>query len=80
MTTGEAIETIIREILKYEKATHNFIDHHDNEHRLTAAEFRGTVVGLRLALCAIYGWSTDESDTEGLADQLVRSIASAYDE
>lgn len=73
----DAIDAICREIHRVDAMRHATQDKHGEAALWVRLEFSGEIIGLRKALCALFGWPMEEeSDKEGAADQYVEQWAS----
>jgi hypothetical protein len=68
---GCIVDGLVDEVIRYEQAAYRATCRETPDLALIA-EFHGNAHGLRLALCALNGWTRIEAEHEGLADQLVR--------
>jgi hypothetical protein len=73
----QAIDAICREIYRIDALHHATQDQEGDAAFWARLEWDGQIIGLRKALCALFGWPMDEADKEGKADQYVERWAAA---
>ena len=64
-----AVDAICREILRIDELHHTSQGQHGEAAFWARLTWAGENVGLRKALCALFGWPMDEAAKEGKADQ-----------
>lgn len=66
-----AVDAICREILRIDELHHASQDQQGDAAFWARLQWDGEVIGLRKALCALFGWPMEEAAKEGKADQYV---------
>jgi hypothetical protein len=66
-----AVDAICREILRIDDLHQASQDQHGDAAFWGRLQWDGEIIGLRKALCALFGWPMEEADKEGKADQYV---------
>lgn len=67
----EALEAICNEIRRIDNLHHASQDQQGDAAFWARLQWDGEIIGLRKALCALFGWPMEEAAKEGKADQLV---------
>ena len=68
----EALEAICNEIRRIDELHHASQDQQGDAVFWARLQWDGEIIGLRKALCALFGWPMEEAAKEGKADQLVQ--------
>lgn len=67
----QAVDAICREILRIDELHHASQDQQGDAAFWGRLQWDGEIIGLRKALCALFGWPMEEAQKEGKADQYV---------
>lgn len=73
-----AVDAICREILRVDELGHAAQDLKGDTAFHAALSWGGEVIGLRKALCVLFGWPMDEAEREGKADQYAQKWADEW--
>jgi PAS domain-containing protein len=67
----ETLEAICNEIRRIDDLLHTAQDQEGDAAFWARLQWDGEIIGLRKALCALFGWPLEEAAKEGKADQYV---------
>lgn len=75
-----AVDAICREILRIDELHHASQDQHSDSAFYGRLQWDGEIIGLRKALCVLFGWPMEEAQKEGKADQCVEEWMARHPE